>query len=144
MFQFLFLLLWALAASAQSQSQSCDRITLRKEMNDLTDAEWDVYLSTLVASTTTLDPDTGLSVWEAGVEMHRRGAMLVHGNPIFFFFHRYLVQWMERKLQSINPDFRFFYWDSSREFNTWTQSKIWSKLGRPNGPNPVREGPFAG
>jgi len=118
----------AIAAAA-----NCPKMTVRKEMNDLTEAEWKIYLNTIEKATTTIDPETGNTIWEAGMVKHHSIPGL-HGGPMFGFAHRYFLVWFERKLQTINPDFAFFYWNSGNEFNKWTKSKIWNYLGEQHGP----------
>ena len=116
---------------------------LNSNLTDLTDAEWKIYIDTIVESTRRRDPTSGLSIWETGVKQHSDFLGQNHGTNSFFYFHRYFLVWMEQKLQTINPNFAFFYWDSSREFNTWTRSKIWSKLGTARKGQRIPDGPFA-
>ena len=77
---------------------------------DLTEEEWQTYLSTIVEATRRIDPESGLTIWEAGVRRHSQFSAQNHGSAAFLYFHRYLLTWMERKLQTINPNFSFFYW----------------------------------
>lgn len=102
--------IFLLASSAFAQGQQCPRFTVRKEMNDLTEQEWQTYLSTIVESTRRIDPESGLTIWEAGVRRHSQFSAENHGSAAFLYFHRHYLTWMERKLQTINPNFAFFYW----------------------------------
>jgi hypothetical protein len=108
----------------------------------LTEADWKVYLETIAEAARRRDNETGYSIWEAGTLQHQQVVRAAHGNPLFLFYHRQLLRWMERKLQTINPRFAFFYWDSAREFNLWTQSKIWTRLGTARSNLPMRDGPL--
>lgn len=101
---------------------------------DLTEDEWETYLTTIELAVKTIDPTTNVSVWESGIQRHRELGDFIHGGkPMFGYAHRYFLKWFEEKLQKLNPNFAFFYWDTGKEFDKWTESKIWNYLGDKTG-----------
>ena len=71
-------------------AQNCGRTTTRKEVNDLTDAEWNVIVETIQKAQTTRDPNspTGLSIWEEAARVHDQLSPQIHWNCVFFPWHR--------------------------------------------------------
>ncbi|KAI8896081.1 hypothetical protein BC833DRAFT_118686 [Globomyces pollinis-pini] len=114
-------------------SQACPRITYRKEINTLTDGEWRTYIDTIRRS-------KELGIWERAAQLHNTLNVEIHHNCLFFFWHRYFLADMERQLQTINPNFFFPYWDSARESNSLSRSRIWQYVGTFG--NPVNGGVF--
>ena len=98
------------------QTQSCGRITVRKEMHDLTDQEWEIYTTTIRAAAQMPGTTGGRTVWEEFAQFHISMAQEIHGNCQFLPWHRMFLSYAERRLQQINPNFAFFYWDSAREW----------------------------
>ena len=130
---------------------NCSKIIERKEVNQLTDEEWQIYVDTIRKAATTIDSEPlpnelqekfpNRTIWESGMLHHRRYAP--HKNDgTFLYFHRYFLTWMERKLQKINPEFKFFYWDTARDYMNLTASKVWNYLGHPQRDSPVIDGPL--
>lgn len=111
-------------------AQQCSKVTVRKEVNDLTDAEWDTFISTIQQAQTQRDPNTGLTLWEQAADLHNSLSGSIHWNCVFFFWHRLFLQQMEQKLQEINPNFFFPYWDSSREWDRADESIVFQRVGR--------------
>jgi hypothetical protein len=102
--------------------------------SDLTEAEWNTFLTTVQQATHTLDPETNLTIWELGLKKHHELGVQMHGgNPLFGYAHRMFLRWFEEKLQALNPNFAFFYWDTGKEFSTWSKSKIWNYMGTQQG-----------
>ncbi|OAJ39582.1 hypothetical protein BDV3_005376 [Batrachochytrium dendrobatidis] len=117
----------------------CSRTTVRKELYDMNERDWTIYTETIRKATMMPDPNgSGYSIWEAGAQLHNRVASMIHGNCQFLFWHRMFMSWTERRLQAINPEFSFFYWDSASEWSAPTNSIIWKYLGRSG--RPVRDG----
>lgn len=101
---------------------------------DLTEAEWTTYLTTIEKAVKTIDPESNLTIWEVGMLKHKDMGVQIHGGtPMFGYSHRYFLRWFELKLQEIDPNFAFFYWDTGKEFNTWANSKIWKYMGEQQG-----------
>ena len=127
----------------------CTKMTVRKEASDVSADEWRMIADTIRRAQTTPergDPD-GYSIWEAGADLHREVADptsmdRVHNSCMFFFWHRMFMIEMEKKLQEINPDFFFPYWDSPKEWGTVDTSVVWNHLGGKG--NPVRNDIFNG
>lgn len=89
---------------------ACARMTVRKDVRDMTDKDWSVYTSTILKAMDTFDSNSTVSIWVAGAELHVNLYHKVHNNCMFLFWHRLFVNDMEKKLQKINPDFQFPYW----------------------------------
>ena len=109
--------------------------TVRKEVNDLTDAEWTIFTETIVKASTTVDVDyldKSYSIWAAAADFHFKNAARVHFNGNFFPWHRLFLRNMETKLQKINPNFIWPYWDSSLVWSNADTSIIWQKIGYNN------------
>jgi tyrosinase len=125
-------------------AQNCQRITVRKEVYDVTDSEWNMIIDTIQKAQTTRDPNSrgGLSIWEEAANQHNVLASRVHWSCTFYPWHRIFMVDVERKLQQINPDFFFPYWDSAREWDRADASLVWQKFGR-NG-NPITGDIFGG
>jgi tyrosinase len=102
----------------------CRKVTTRYEVHDMTDADVKVYKDTIRKALTTADPDVpNMSIWEAAANLHNTAAADIHNSAAFLFWHRLFVSTVEKKLQAINPDFYFPYWDSSREWNRYQNSR---------------------
>ena len=91
-------------------------------------------MDTIEQAVKKIDPTTNISIWETGMLKHMEIGHQIHGTPMFGYAHRYFLKWFETRLQTINPKFSFFYWDSSKEFDKWSSSKIWNYLGEKEGP----------
>ena len=118
-------------------SAQCERITTRKEVHDLSPKEIEVYRSTIRQAMKTSDPyNPSLNMWEASAKFHEELAGLIHKGAEFFYWwdfiiriliiwyrHRAFLYFVEKKLQTLNPEFAFPYWDSSKEF----RNSEWSK-----------------
>ena len=109
-----------LVAAAFSQ---CTKVTTRYEVHDMTEADIKIFRETIRTASTTPDPDSpNMSIWEAGVKLHESSTREIHVDGTFFYWHRLFLRSMEEKLQEINPQFYFPYWDSSKEWNTFQNS----------------------
>lgn len=140
-----FLTLIATALVASVQGQNCAKITVRKEgtnlmqyfktynlisittVHDMTAAEVRVYRDTIRMAIRTPDPDVrGSSIWQAAADLHNANAAIIHNGAPFLYWHRLFLWSMEQKLQRLNPDFFFPYWDTSvnNEYlaGRWSQS----------------------
>ncbi|KAJ3177810.1 hypothetical protein HDU85_005721 [Gaertneriomyces sp. JEL0708] len=125
----------ALAAAAAPPTHPyahCDKITVRKEIHDMTAADWAVYRSTIQQATRIVDPATKKSVWDTISDVHFQAAPQIHGNAVFLYWHRYYVAWAEQKLQEIDPNFAFPYWAHERQWKTaqYAADPIWDVIGR--------------
>lgn len=119
---FAFLLL---VQASQQQQQQCARITIRKEVNDLTAQEQQVYRETIRQAMRTPDPQQPqFSIWEAAAQLHNSQSGSIHGGGEFFFWHRFFLKTVEVKLQVLNEAFSFPYWNTSNEYaaSTWHNS----------------------
>jgi Common central domain of tyrosinase len=102
----------------------CTKVTTRYEVHDMTEADIKIFRETITIALTTPDPDSpNMSIWEAGANFHNTVATDIHNTAAFLFWHRLFLSSVEKKLQAINPDFYFPYWDSSREWNTYKNSR---------------------
>jgi hypothetical protein len=96
---------------------ACREVTVRKSVDDLTEAEWRVFLDTI-----RIAQQNG--VWEEAAQLHFKFAHSTHGGAQFHFWHRVFLRTVEEQLQKINPRFTFPYFDSSLYHNTWTEHAI--------------------
>ncbi|KAJ2995444.1 hypothetical protein HDV02_000778 [Globomyces sp. JEL0801] len=123
----------AFVLSACVVAQTCERITYRKEVSDVTPDEWKIYLDTIKEA-------KRRGIWIEAANLHNRLNPQIHWNCVFFFWHRAFLSDMEKKLQAINPNFFFPYWDSPTVTNQVDRSPIWSQIGTVG--NPVAGNPF--
>ena len=114
------------------------------EYQDMTAQDWQIYSSTITAANNLLDPDTGLSIWESAAYLHNWVSMDIHGTCQFFFWHRYFLREVEKKLQTIDPRFSFFYFDHSRVYNQIATSAIWTHIGKHSKNRAMNSGIFSG
>ena len=111
-------------------AQQCNQVTVRKEVNDMTAQEWQTYQSTLRQAAATPDSDMPhLSIWEAAASFHNQKNNEIHWTCSFFWWHRMFITQVERKLQKINPDFFFPYWDSASMSENPMASSHWKYIG---------------
>ncbi|KAJ3271228.1 hypothetical protein HDV01_006961 [Terramyces sp. JEL0728] len=99
---------------------TCDKITYRKEVHDLTDDEWNVYTSTIQTA-------IKQNLWDKFAQFHSDLASQIHWSAIFLPWHRMFIRDVELKLQEINPDFYFPYVDESLIGSNLQGSPIFSK-----------------
>jgi Common central domain of tyrosinase len=109
---------------------------------DMTSADWNTFVTTLQRAQNTVDPSstTGLTYWESASAMHSQLSRQIHWNCVFFAWHRLFLVHIERKLQSLNPNFFFPYWDSGAVSTSADSAPLWKYIGT-NG-NPARNNPF--
>ena len=101
----------------------CTKVTTRYEIHSMPQEHIKTYRDTIREALRRPDPQNpGLSIWEAAASFHSTVSDDIHNSPAFFFWHRLFLWSVEQKLQAINPDFYFPYWDSSREWNTYQNS----------------------
>ncbi|KAJ3254336.1 hypothetical protein HK103_007218 [Boothiomyces macroporosus] len=99
---------------------ACDKITYRKEVNDLTDDEWNVYTSTIQTA-------IKQNLWDTFAKFHNDLAGQIHWTAIFLPWHRMFIRDVELKLQEINPDFYFPYVDEAALGSHIKDSPVFSK-----------------
>jgi hypothetical protein len=90
LFNSVIMLLGAFVVANGSTNPECPSTSLRKEANDVTDAEWKMIVSTIQAARGT-PGDDGLSVWERVAKVHNDLALSddsIHQTCTFLFFHR--------------------------------------------------------
>ena len=124
-----------------SMSQNCPKVTKRKEANDVTESEWKMIVDTIKLAQKTAekgDPD-GYSIWEAGADTHLDASnpdskKRVHNSCMFFGWHRVFLVEMEKKLQALNKDFFFPYWDSPKQWGNADNAPVWKYLGGKGSP----------
>ena len=113
------------ATPSLAASTTCSKVTVRKEVHDMSDREVEIFKDTIRRAITTKDSDVpSKSIWQAAADLHNANARIIHNNAAFFFWHRMFLVTMERKLQKLNPDFYFPYWDTSGEYKNgeWQKS----------------------
>lgn len=115
--------LWISIAATQ-----CAHRTVRKEIAHMTTSDWNLFSDT-IQKANIRQPNANLSMWEEGAWIHNSVSDSIHWNCLFFFWHRRFTVYMERRLQQINPDFFFPYFDSARSYNDIDHSIVWEHIG---------------
>ncbi len=100
----------------------------------MTAADWQTYTSTIQAAKLIMDPTSNLSVWETAAKFHADNEAQIHWTCAFFFWHRYYLIETEQKLQKINPDFFFPWWNTTQVWNNQMSSVIWKHVGGAGSP----------
>ncbi|KNC99358.1 uncharacterized protein SPPG_05604 [Spizellomyces punctatus DAOM BR117] len=126
----------AAAVGYGDYSRCGNNVIVRKEVHDLTQAEWNVYMTTIQkAMVTPYMPNSRISLWEYWAYIHNTQSPKIHGNSIFSLWHRWFIFYVERELRKINPAFSFPYWATDRQYDSrsWSFDSIWNVQGRPAG-----------
>ena len=93
---------------------TCPTTTTRKEVNDMTPGDWDVYTSTILAAKNKIDPVSGISVWETAAKFHNDNSKDIHWSCVFFFWHRYdfllLPRVLVRLLAYFSRAAKLYHW----------------------------------
>ncbi len=98
------------SASVLAATNSCSKVTVRKEIHDMTAQEIATFKSTIRLAITTKDPDVpSKSIWQAAADLHLANSFAIHNGAAFFYWHRMFLVTMEQKLQKLNKDFFFPY-----------------------------------
>lgn len=79
-------------------------VRARKEVRDLTDAEWKAYVTAAVSL-------RSASTWDTHTRIHVTEQFTVHGNSWFLPWHRYYLYDLEVKLQAIDSSVMLNYWN---------------------------------
>ncbi|PVU88335.1 hypothetical protein BB559_005603 [Furculomyces boomerangus] len=95
----------------QQNQQRCANILTRREIRSIPQGEWQNYRNALNRMR-----DDGWFTWYA--RMHTQNFNIVHNNPMFFPFHRRIVQDFERLARTYYPGFVMPYYDAARDFNS--------------------------
>ncbi|PVV03749.1 hypothetical protein BB560_001761 [Smittium megazygosporum] len=106
------------AVNSQQLTQ-CRSISVRREVRSIPANEWNSIQRTL-----TRIRDDGWLAWMARVHTDNFG--VVHGNPMFFPFHRMVLYDFERVGRRYDPNFSVPYWDSARDFSRPAASSVLS------------------
>lgn len=65
----------------------CSRVTVRKEVHDMTDYDVKVYRDTIRQAINTKDPDgSHQSIWQAAARVHNENNIIVHNNAAFLYW----------------------------------------------------------
>jgi hypothetical protein len=96
---------------------ACRQVTVRKSVDDLTEAEWKVFLDTIRTA-------QQQGIWEEAAQLHLKHSGSTHGGAQFHFWHRVFLRTVEEQLQKINPQFSFPYFDSSLYHDSWLNHPI--------------------
>ncbi|KAK9765592.1 hypothetical protein K7432_005953 [Basidiobolus ranarum] len=139
-----FLMVSAFGASmvASQQNGGCAKVTVRKEIRQLSTQEWDDFVNAVKALHTGPPP----TIYDKFVDIHLQNVPVAHAIPGFFPWHRMFVKAFEQQLQQINPNVAVPYWDWPLDSQAPEKSVIWSTkhFGSSGDASCVSDGPFAG
>ncbi|KAJ3036305.1 hypothetical protein HDV00_002832 [Rhizophlyctis rosea] len=134
------------------------KIDVRKEVHDMTTADWDRWYNVIHAaatdySTNILDSNVtksaaykndtillakllgkpgNFSVWDQMGWLHNHVTDYIHGNRIFLIWHRHFLRWSEKILQQrYDKDFAWFYWATHlmADANVYKTDPVWEHFG---------------
>ncbi|ORX86630.1 Di-copper centre-containing protein, partial [Basidiobolus meristosporus CBS 931.73] len=138
------LILSAFSAGVVTPQQhgACSRMTVRKEVRQLSAQEWDDFINAVKAVHTGTPP----TIYDKYVDIHLQNVPVAHAIPAFFPWHRMFVKAFEQQLQQINPKVAIPYWDWTLDSQAPEKSMIWDTkyFGSSGDTNCVTDGPFAG
>ncbi|RKO85332.1 hypothetical protein BDK51DRAFT_42018, partial [Blyttiomyces helicus] len=145
---------------------ACEKVITRKEIHDVTSAEWAEWTKSIQALATTnkvvLDINRigadgqqqlnavgglgNLTIWEQVGFLHNYLSPHIHGNNIFLLFHRKFTAWVEQLMIEANPNFSgMFYWSTELVPTPpqWSVDSVWNNLGQAQGDGmPIANGPI--
>ncbi|KAJ1918004.1 hypothetical protein H4219_002892 [Mycoemilia scoparia] len=98
-------------------NQQCDSITVRKEIRATSQQEW-----AMIRQVVTQMMRDGWFDWYGSI--HNNNFNFVHGNSMFFPFHRRFVRDFEMTGQRYNPSFFVPYWDSAQDWQNPAGSAV--------------------
>ncbi|KAI8323505.1 Di-copper centre-containing protein [Martensiomyces pterosporus] len=107
-----FIALAALAGvgvNAQQNQPRCSRVSVRKEIRNLSQSEWQTVKSTITSM-----QNSGWMAWFG--YLHAANFDTIHNCEMFFPFHRRFVQDFEYVGSRFNPNFVMPYWDELRDY----------------------------
>ncbi|ORZ37934.1 hypothetical protein BCR44DRAFT_77045 [Catenaria anguillulae PL171] len=147
----LFLSLSA-AAPTTDRNAKCSRIRVRREVRDLSDAEWNAYVAAVkglhnAPATRSKYSARGLSKYDELVAIHNEFSGLSHADPRFLVWHRAYLLEFEDALQAINPTVTIPYWAWAKpeDANAIEKSVVLSAkyFGSSQPGQCIPDGPFA-
>ncbi|KAJ1913666.1 hypothetical protein H4219_005112 [Mycoemilia scoparia] len=95
---------------AQQNQPRCSNIHTRKEVRSMSQNEWNLYTDVIKQMN-----DDGWTAWFSYV--HTKVFYVVHGNSMFFPFHRkYLQHYESIGRRNYNNNFYIPYWDVGRDY----------------------------
>ncbi|ORX93833.1 Di-copper centre-containing protein, partial [Basidiobolus meristosporus CBS 931.73] len=120
----------------------CSKITLRKEVRELTEKEWDDF----VAAVRQLHSGPSPTIYDRFVDIHLQNVASAHAIPAFFPWHRMFVKAFEQQLQIINPNVAVPYWDWTLDSQAPEKSEIFfpQYFGSSGESLCIEDGPFSG
>ncbi|KAJ2372643.1 hypothetical protein IW150_004017 [Coemansia sp. RSA 2607] len=98
---------------------ACSDTIVRKEVRNLSTAEWSAYTGAVQAAFNDKWID-----WFG--YLHDRIAMTIHGNSMFLVYHRALTRDYEKILRGYNPSVAVPYWNAMIDYQHPEQSVIFS------------------
>ncbi|KAJ2843306.1 hypothetical protein J3B02_005304, partial [Coemansia erecta] len=105
-------------AGAESLA-ACSSVVVRKEVRSLSTSEWNAYKAAAHAAYNDRWID-----WFG--YLHDRIAMTIHGNSMFFVYHRALTRDYEKILRGYDPSVAVPYWNAMVDYQHPEQSPLFS------------------
>ncbi|KAJ1916375.1 hypothetical protein H4219_003821 [Mycoemilia scoparia] len=103
---------------AQQNLPRCSNIHTRKEVRSMPQNEWNVYTDVVKRMN-----DDGWTAWFSYV--HTANFVPIHGNSMFFPFHRKFLQDYESiGRRNYNNNFYLPYWDAGRDYSAPQRSAV--------------------
>ncbi|KAJ2780389.1 hypothetical protein H4R18_003470 [Coemansia javaensis] len=109
----------ALVGAGVNAQAVCPSVALRREVRSLSPADWAMTVDVLTRMNA-----NGWTQWFSS--LHQQNFMLIHGNEIFFPFHRRLLADFESVARRFNPRFAIPYWDVTRDYANMAASAVLS------------------
>ncbi|KAJ2001595.1 hypothetical protein GGI04_000705 [Coemansia thaxteri] len=114
-----FIALAALVGAGVNAQSQCGSLAVRKEIRSLSPTEWNRF-----ASVTRAMQNSGWFGWFAFIHTQNFGT--IHGNEMFFPFHRRFIRDFESVGQMFDRNFALPYWDELRDYASPSSSAVLS------------------
>ncbi|KAI9341033.1 hypothetical protein DFJ73DRAFT_778937 [Zopfochytrium polystomum] len=92
-------------------SQNCSSFTTRREWRELSDQEKSNYINAVQKLRNITSGGGRRGVYDDLVAIHASAIKYIHGQPLFFPWHRYFIRVYESYLQAIDPTVSLPYWN---------------------------------
>ncbi|KAI9297366.1 Di-copper centre-containing protein, partial [Neoconidiobolus thromboides FSU 785] len=128
--------------------QNCAKPVTRKEVRELTQQEFNAYVSAVQKLHSSKTTTSTYNDFEVFAQLHDRSAPNIHNNPSFLPWHREFLYRYEQSLKKINSNITLPYWDWTLDYEYPHRSPILTQLmmggnGDENNDYCISDGPFS-